>query len=354
MRDPRRAVLCLAALLGFARAWAGEVPPPAPPKTPKVTVRLHDGSILVGKPEAEELKFRTEYGLLTLPLGQIQRVVFGVTVQEVDPRAVAKWVEQLGSANYPEREAAHEALIEQGPKVVPALKVSEAKAEDPEVKQRIATLLASIARAAPDAPQHDRIFARQLKASGKVELGELSLETRFGLLKVGAKDIESLEFDTLKSALRENFDRKIAGWDLASDGETRWHPTRRRAANGGMCLRCALPDQATYGNNVHAAATSPSMDLTALEHPELRYQWLAFYEEGADSFLLEISTDNGDNWTQLFAHPQSTGWEERRVPLSSYRNAQVKIRFSFASDDSEVREGLYLDNVTVGEGSGDE
>jgi RNA polymerase sigma factor (sigma-70 family) len=61
----------------------------------------------------------------------------------------AKLVQQLGSADFARREAAHEALRKLGPKAEPALKAA-LKSDDPEVRTRAVTLLSEIRKDALD------------------------------------------------------------------------------------------------------------------------------------------------------------------------------------------------------------
>ena len=43
----------------------------------------------------------------------------------------------------------------------------------------------------------------------------------------------------------------------------------------------------------------------------------------------------------------SLGWHIKNFNLSSYRGEDVRIKFNFCSDNSEEREGWYIDDVKI-------
>ncbi len=79
----------------------------------------------------------------------------------------------------------------------------------------------------------------------------------------------------------------------------------------------------------------------ALEHPY-------------DKLWLEISNDNGTSWSPLWSFTQSSSfWSLRAfyLPETSKNNA-FRFRFRLQTDESITKEGVYIDDVGLGTGSG--
>jgi len=104
--------------------------------------------------------------------------------------------------------------------------------------------------------------------------------------------------------------------------------------------------------------------------------WQSIESSGTGCFdggLLEVSTDNGDSWTQVvnqilvrdYDGPISTSfgnplagrpawcgdprnqWERYSVDLSSWAGQDVQFRFRFGTDTSVLRVGWYVDSVNL-------
>lgn len=341
---------CLAAG-GCLGGTPAEGPPDA--ESPKVTVRLNDGSVLVGKLLTRELRLVTPFGALTLPIAQVFRVDFGARPTPEDLVAARAAIAKLGSTDFAERDGAFQALAEAGAKALEPLREAAAAATDMEVKQRISTLQSALVRGNA-ATLQDRIVARGLRASGALALDRLEFETRFGKLSVLAREIERLEFDILKKACVENFEKGAPAWEGESNGETRWHVSRKRAGEGRYALRCSLPEADRYGDAALASIASPRIDIGTLERPTLRYRYLALIENGADQFHVEVSINAGESWTRVQSHGAASDWTVQRISLDAHRSAQFRIRFVFQSDESENQEGVYVDEVSIGEGLDEE
>lgn len=68
----------------------------------------------------------------------------------------------------------------------------------------------------------------------------------------------------------------------------------------------------------------------------------------ADSFLVEISGDNGSTWEFAGGYSESEiPWTESWVNLSAWRGQDVRLRFRFKSDYARGDLGMHVDNVRL-------
>ncbi len=154
--------------------------------------------------------------------------------------------------------------------------------------------------------------------------------------------------------LDEGFEAPLEGWTIADEsGPEAWERTTDRAASGSWSI--ALDD---YGADEDDRLTSPRIDLSGLEAPELV---IASWMEGErscgffgctiyDHGTIEVTDDGGDSWTTLETdYWDSDGWETLTYDLSSYEGETIQVRFTFTSDGSVHNEGWYLDDVRIEE-----
>ena len=105
-----------------------------------------------------------------------------------------------------------------------------------------------------------------------------------------------------------------------------------------------------YGNNV-STALQISINLSVSEMPVLEFWQIYSLEENRDFGYVEVSTNAGANWTQLyFVTGGGPGWVKELVDLSSYAGkASLMIRFRVGSNGSTTADGWYIDDVRVRE-----
>ena len=109
-----------------------------------------------------------------------------------------------------------------------------------------------------------------------------------------------------------------------------------------------------YTNNSHSALTLASgLDFSGATAPALRFYQRYALESGYDFASIEVSTNGGASWTTL---PQAryTGncgaWTREQIELAPYAGqANVRLRFVLDTDASVVKDGWYLDDLSVGE-----
>ena len=115
-------------------------------------------------------------------------------------------------------------------------------------------------------------------------------------------------------------------------------------------------------------AQTPMIDLGASSEPILTYMhWVSTEGSSYDGYNIKISTDGGTTWsvvsnveppynlagvggqTAWGGETFANVWSPVTVNLAPYAGQQIILRFSFRSDTSIVRPGVYIDHVRVGE-----
>ena len=91
-----------------------------------------------------------------------------------------------------------------------------------------------------------------------------------------------------------------------------------------------------------------TIDLSGTANPTLSY-WDKRDLGYGDSVRVEVSTDEGFNWTTLETQwGTDTTWRKRLIDLSSYAGQQITIRFRLdARSNSDVDDGWWLDDIMV-------
>lgn len=105
-----------------------------------------------------------------------------------------------------------------------------------------------------------------------------------------------------------------------------------------------------YDNNADISLTSVgSFDLTTIPDPGLVFWHQYDIERWFDYGYVEVSTDNGETWTQeLDVTGLNENWTRSVVDLSAYASeTTVKIRFRLETDSTVTKDGWYIDDVSI-------
>lgn len=106
----------------------------------------------------------------------------------------------------------------------------------------------------------------------------------------------------------------------------------------------------TYENSADYSLVSPAIELGAEEHVTLLFDHWFEIESNYDFGYVEITSDNGQSWTELgrFSH-STTGkvWAPAYYSLDDYAGDTVKLRFRLKTDSSVIKTGWYIDNFQV-------
>ncbi|HWL11985.1 MAG TPA: carboxypeptidase-like regulatory domain-containing protein, partial [Ureibacillus sp.] len=151
----------------------------------------------------------------------------------------------------------------------------------------------------------------------------------------------------------EDFEGQPIGWSSFGEANS-WEwgvPTSGpgNAASGENVYATNL--EGTYDNNMNATLIMPPVDLPEGSSYLQFKHWHNFEMSSSgrawDYGHVVISTDLV-NWTQLQqVAGSSNGWLNTQIDLSAYAEQRVYIDFNAYSDGSVLRDGWYLDDVTL-------
>ncbi|HYE61796.1 MAG TPA: matrixin family metalloprotease [Phycisphaerales bacterium] len=126
--------------------------------------------------------------------------------------------------------------------------------------------------------------------------------------------------------------------------------------------RCWFTGQGAVGGGVNAAdvdggattLTSPAVDLSGFADGRLTYWRWYSATDAADSFVAQISGDNGQTWATLETlTTHSTGWVQREFTLSqlpivlSSQGGGVRVRFTAADGGADSTVEAAVDEVRL-------
>lgn len=145
-----------------------------------------------------------------------------------------------------------------------------------------------------------------------------------------------------------------AGWS-DPEGTNLWHRTSHRAHGGSFSWYCGLEAQRSYPNGVSSVLLGPPIVLG--RDPRLCFwTWYDLPLYGTTGLYVEVTS--GAGWETLdfigsggALHPLLMGqdWVRNVYDLSRYApGTEVQLRFRFVSDSEAAREGVYVDDISVG------
>ncbi len=170
----------------------------------------------------------------------------------------------------------------------------------------------------------------------------------------------------------QNFDTGRAGWSSAAiSGNNQWefgtpNQTVINFPHSGIYAWMTGLDH-DYDNNSNSYLLSPCLNFSSLVNPQISV-WLnmKISDEGNDAMILERSIDGGTTWTKvnggtLYNYGDSVGslpspkwsgttdgWTEFKAPLTGMAGqTNVKLRFRFVSNGSNVDEGIAIDDIMI-------
>lgn len=117
--------------------------------------------------------------------------------------------------------------------------------------------------------------------------------------------------------------------------------------------RCVTDSPGTYyTNNAETILqTANGISLATAIRPALRFYARYSLEQDFDYCWLEVSTNGGSSWTPLGASTgEQTAWTRYQIDLEEYAGApDFRFRFRMQTDDSVVKDGVYIDDLYLGE-----
>jgi hypothetical protein len=133
-----------------------------------------------------------------------------------------------------------------------------------------------------------------------------------------------------------------------------WHLTTHRAHSGGSSWYCGTGDPFGYVDNMDNVLVLTPIEI-GQEATLTFWCWHEFATYGSDGLYVEIN--DGSGWTTIdfigsggALTPLTVGndWLEYAYDLSEYPpGTSLTLRFRFVSDDTDVAEGAYVDDVMI-------
>lgn len=154
----------------------------------------------------------------------------------------------------------------------------------------------------------------------------------------------------------EGFESGFGLWTQASNDDFDW--TRK---SGGTQTNNTGPSGAFEGNfyvytesNGHksknADLISPCIDLQSAVNPQLSFA-RHLYGNQMGTLDLDISTDNGNTWANIWSLSgnQGNSWQTENISLAAYQGAIISLRFS--GIPGGVRSDMAVDDISVTDGA---
>lgn len=158
----------------------------------------------------------------------------------------------------------------------------------------------------------------------------------------------------------ETFDSGLGDWTQDSGDDGNWTldaggtpsgqtgPSDDITGNGNYVYTEASTNNG-LGFNATVLLTSPCYDLTSYPNAYFSFNY-HMYGSNMGTLNLEISSDNGDNWTNIFTASGDLGnvWNLQNIDLSSYFGETVKFRFTGITGDN-FRSDMAIDHIGLGD-----
>ena len=200
--------------------------PPLPPRF--ILLKLLDGSTIAGELSVNEIKVKTEFGELTVPIAKIKSFTPGLDSNEKAANELKAKLKDLESDDYNTREQAHKDLAAMGPKISKQL-APYAASENAEVKRHVSEILKEFEQQAEEASEDeedegktnqvwindDTVETTDFTVTGKISPAEFKVTSKYGPLTVALGEIvlASRPMDTRESIRRS---LTVPGQNLAS------------------------------------------------------------------------------------------------------------------------------------------
>jgi hypothetical protein len=160
-----------------------------------VEVRFADDSVLKLVLRDEKVEIVTPYGKLLVPIADIHRIEFATRLSEADAKRIPTLIANLGSPDFPTRDAASAELLKMQAKAYPAL-LEAVKNPDAEIVRRANDLIDKIRDAVPkenlEVRRHDVVHTADSKITGRISNTSLKAQTtQFGEVQLKLADVRS-------------------------------------------------------------------------------------------------------------------------------------------------------------------
>ncbi len=136
-------------------------------------------------------------------------------------------------------------------------------------------------------------------------------------------------------------------WDLNSNGTPSNNTGPSAAIEGNFYVYVEASGEGTGYPDKQAILTSPCFDLTALTEATFSFNY-HMYGTDMGTLAVEISEDNGENWTAIWNQTgnQGNAWQTANIDLAAYVGNNVQLRFNRVTG-STWRADIAIDNVSL-------
>lgn len=132
--------------------------------------------------------------------------------------------------------------------------------------------------------------------------------------------------------------------ETARFSSTSWARTTVADGNGQVWTDSVGGNYADNANLVLLA----TQNIALGSNPILRWRGKMSLESTYDFLLAEVSTNGGTSWQRVFRFTgDALTWQEYSVSLAAFANQNVLLRFRLTTDVSVTRDGVYLDDFQV-------
>ncbi len=158
----------------------------------------------------------------------------------------------------------------------------------------------------------------------------------------------------------DDLEAGLGNWILeGSDGvggPALWTHTQHRFSSAGSALYYGKLDTLDYntGKRNFGSATTMPIDLTTMSDAHLSFSHFLRKESSQyyDIARVQVSTDEGASWQDVYVVTQSTAGDEMQridVSLAAYIGQMIRLRFSFDTRDALYNdyEGWVIDDVLI-------
>ena len=201
-----------------------EKSPPIDPQS--IRLNLMDGSVITGKLEVKEIEIETKFGSLTIPVEAIKSFKPGLDSYPDLKQEVDGFIENLGSDDYAEREAARKSLARMGSRIETELK-RHLKDKNAERVRQIKAILEEFATAeefsaddegaTPESAwsRLDMVETTDFTVLGKISPQSFQVTSQYGPLNIQLAHIRTAERNLgTKQQVRRSL--SVSGQNLAN------------------------------------------------------------------------------------------------------------------------------------------
>jgi len=168
------------------------------------------------------------------------------------------------------------------------------------------------------------------------------------------------DIDEIDPTFTDDLENGTANWGVTNnggDGTWNYQSARSNSASNAFHSPGTPFDSYTNLTSTTTFGVTETSELIFHHYYDIESRW--------DAGVVEISTNNGANWTDLGTkitqngytgttfygfdgfYGNSNAWVETKIDLSEYANQKVLIRFQMRYDFSIFEEGWFIDDISI-------